>query len=164
MGDSPSRQKVGLTSGLALLLLSGHAYGACTIEGVDLRGPSGNAHFTVEIADSDSERSLGLMNRDSLATGSGMLFAYESPRPVSFWMKNTRIPLDLIFVRADGSVAWVHPMARPFDETPVSSGEPVQFVLEISGGLATRLGIGEATVMRHPLIDQGVAIWPCQSG
>jgi uncharacterized membrane protein (UPF0127 family) len=77
-----------------------------------------------------------------------------------FWMKNTLIPLDMIFADAAGRVTRVHAMAVPGDETPVEGGAGVQFVLEINGGLAERLGIAPGAELRHPAIGDGAA-WPC---
>ncbi len=103
------------------------------------------------------------MNRDRMSAGHGMLFVYDTPRTVAFWMKNTRIPLDMIFVGADGRVRKVHESAEPLDETPIPGGEDIQFVLEINGGLARRLGITPGAELRHPAIDSDVAAWVCDA-
>lgn len=97
--------------------------------------------FDVEISDTAQERSQGLMFRETLAPNEGMLFLYPAAKPVSFWMKNTPLPLDMIFIGDDGRIVHVAAMARPFDETPVSSGLPAWAVLEIPGGSAGQLGI-----------------------
>ena len=76
----------------------------------------------------------------TLGPNQGMIFPYDPPQEVSFWMKNTLIPLDMVFIRADGTIARVA-TARPLDETPVPAGEPVAAVLEIHGGRAAELGI-----------------------
>lgn len=99
------------------------------------------ARFSVELADDDAERAQGLMGRTGLGPGAGMLFLYPTPREVAFWMRNTRIPLDMLFIDAGGKIVRLHAGARPFDETPIPSGSPVQMVLEIAGGQAERLGI-----------------------
>ena len=100
------------------------------------------------------------MFRESMDPASGMLFVYEGPRRVAFWMKNTLIPLDMVFADATGRVTRVHSGAVPLDETPIDGGEDVQFVLEINGGMAARLGLVPGAEMRHPLIGQA-AVWPC---
>ncbi|MBA3668036.1 MAG: DUF192 domain-containing protein [Sphingomonas sp.] len=97
--------------------------------------------FTVEVARSAEEQATGLMNRSALAPDRGMIFPFEPPRPASFWMKNTLIPLDMIFIRADGSIANVEANTVPLSLEPVNSVGQVQAVLEIAGGRAAELGI-----------------------
>lgn len=137
------------------------SYAACTPERVSLRGNYGEAHFNVEIADDPQERSQGLMFRETLPQSSGMLFIYDAPQSVSFWMKNTLIPLDMIFVDETGTVRRVAPMAIPGDLTSIPGGDDILVVLEINGGLARRLGIEAGAVMRHPVFSSDVAVWPC---
>jgi uncharacterized membrane protein (UPF0127 family) len=105
---------------------------------------SGNGphRFTVQVAGSIEQQEKGLMFRRSLPGGEGMIFPYDPAQEVSFWMKNTLIPLDLIFIRPDGRIARIA-TARALDETPVPSGEPVSAVLEIRGGRTAELGIRE---------------------
>ncbi len=88
-----------------------------------------------------------------------MLFVYEAPKRAQFWMKNTLIPLDMIFADSTGRVTRVHSDAVPQDETVIDGGEGVQYVLEINGGLAARLGIAPGALMRHPAIAG--AAWAC---
>ncbi len=142
-------------------LVAGTAAAECSIERVDLRGDFGSARFTVELADEPAERSQGLMNRESLPTSAGMLFVYETPQSASFWMRNTLIPLDMIFMTPDGVVKKVHANAIPLDETPIFGGDGIIAVLEINGGLAEQLGIEAGAEMRHPALDQASAAWPC---
>lgn len=101
------------------------------------------------------------MFRPELAPASGMLFVYENPRRVSFWMKNTLIPLDMVFADATGTVTRVHAGAVPGDLTAIDGGEGVQFVLEINAGLAAKLGIGPGAELRHPAIPPEGAAWSC---
>ncbi len=145
-----------------VLLLPVLAFAECASDRVDLRGDWGQARFTVELADEPAERSQGLMNRPSMPSGSGMLFIYERPQRAVFWMKNTLIPLDMIFMDATGTVTRIHENAIPLDETGIDGGGAVLAVLEINGGLAGRLGISEGTLLRHPALDQGTAAWPCE--
>ncbi|MBC7132790.1 MAG: DUF192 domain-containing protein [Roseovarius sp.] len=135
--------------------------GGCREDVAHLRGPGGEAVFRVEIADTEALRAQGLMHRESLAPSAGMLFVYPAPRPVGFWMKNTLIPLDMIFMDATGTVRRIGHEAQPHDERPVMGGDGIQTVLEINGGLARRIGISEGWEMRHPAVDQEVAAWPC---
>ena len=110
---------------------------------------SNGAHiFTVETAKTEQEQQRGLMFRTDIPANGGMLFApYPpsggAPKEASFWMKNTPSPLDIIFIRADGTIATIAENTVPFSETPVPSGEPVAAVLEIRGGRAAELGIAE---------------------
>jgi len=103
----------------------------------------GKGHrFTVEVAASPLEQQTGMMFRRSLAPDRGMLFPYSPPQPVGFWMSNTFIPLDMIFIRDDGSIARIA-TATPHSLEIVSSIEPIVAVLEIAGGRAAELGIKE---------------------
>lgn len=104
------------------------------------------------------------MNRPALPSSAAMLFVYPGPRRASFWMKNTLIPLDILFADQTGTVLAVHPMAVPLDETPINGGEGVMFVVEINGGLARTLGLGAGAVILHPAIDPALAKWPCLQG
>ena len=102
----------------------------------------GKTHrFTVEIARTPEEQSTGLMNRADLAPDRGMIFPFPTPRNASFWMKNTLIPLDIIFVRTDGSIANIAENTVPLSLEPVQSDGIVGSVLEIPGGRAAELGI-----------------------
>lgn len=142
------------------LACAAQAEAACSPARVDLRWEGGRQSFAVEVADDAAERAHGLMQRQSLAPDAGMLFVYETPRPAQFWMKDTLIPLDMIFADAAGVVTRVHSNAVPLDLTPIDGGDGVRFVLEINGGLAERLGIAPGAVLRHPAIGDGAA-WPC---
>jgi len=148
---------------LALLALPGAAWAeaACAPGRLDLRWDGGRESFAVEVADDAGERAQGLMFRTELAPASGMLFVYDAPRRVQFWMKNTLIPLDMVFADATGTVTRVHAGAVPEDLTPIDGGEGVQFVLEINGGLAGKLGLVPGAVLRHPTIPADTAAWPC---
>lgn len=97
--------------------------------------------FTVEIARTQEEQATGLMNRSELAPDRGMIFPFDPPRDASFWMKNTLIPLDMIFVRTDGSIANIAANTVPLSLEPVPSEGPVGAVLELAGGRAAELGI-----------------------
>jgi len=103
--------------------------------------PEGRLRLNVEIADTEAERERGLMGRDHLDQGSGMIFVYPGPRTVAFWMHDTPLPLDMLFIDATGHILTIHPDARPYDETPIWSGGPIQYVLEIAGGQAAALGL-----------------------
>ncbi|MFN3524977.1 MAG: DUF192 domain-containing protein [Paracoccus sp. (in: a-proteobacteria)] len=149
-------------------LADGPTTAVCRDDRVLVVQPSGRAlSFEVEIADTPSTRAQGLMYRRSLASGTGMLFIYESPQTVSFWMRNTFIPLDLVFIDARGVVRHIHRNARPLDETPIPgamAGDPAPLrlmVLEIGGGEAARLGLATGQAIAHPRLDPATAAIPC---
>ncbi len=155
-----------LRSAAALLLLTGLCAPAsaqdCTPGELDLRDSDSTLRFQVEVMDSEDERAQGLMFRESLPKFSGMLFVYEAPGPVAFWMRNTLIPLDMLFFDETGSLVKVHENAVPLDETPIVGGTNIQYVLEINGGLAKSLDLGPDTEMRHPSVEADVAAWACE--
>ena len=104
--------------------------------------------FTVEVAETPEQQARGLMFRTDLADDRGMLFPFPRERVASFWMKNTVIPLDLIFIRRDGTIESIAANAVPYDESPHASGEPVIAVLELAGGRAAALGIAPGDTVR----------------
>ena len=161
MGSRASVRRGLSLSALLCLLAAPAAHADCSDNRADLRGDWGSARFTVEVADDAAERGQGLMHREKLAASAGMLFVYERPQRVAFWMRNTLIPLDMIFIDETGTVKRVHANAVPLDETAIPGGDDIQFVLEINGGLAGRLGIAEGSQLRHPAIGDGAA-WPCE--
>ena len=105
-----------------------------------IRSANGDHTFTVQNAVTPEQRERGLMFVRSLGPNDGMLFTFDEPQQLSFWMKNTLIPLDMIFIRADSTIARIA-TAKPLDETPVPAGELVNRVIEINGGRAAQLGI-----------------------
>lgn len=134
----------------------------CRPDRVELLAPDGRrAAFAVEVADSGEERARGLMFRESLPASAGMLFVYDRPQRASFWMRNTLIALDMIFLDPAGVVTRVHEAAVPLDETPIDGGPGVRYVLEINAGLARALGIVPGTRLRHPAVDPARAALPC---
>lgn len=108
---------------------------------------TGPHRFSVEVAKTDEQQERGLMFVRHLAPNRGMIFPFSPPQNVSFWMKNTLIPLDMVFIRSDGTIARIA-TAQPLDETPVPSGEPIGAVLEIAGGRAAELGISPGDRVR----------------
>ena len=133
---------------LALLPLS-----ACADDSRLVVHSGETAHqFTVEVVDNEQDRAQGLMFRTELAPDAGMLFDFNEARPVSFWMRNTFIPLDMIFIRTDGTIANIHVNARPQDPTSIPSDGPVEFVLEIPGGRSVELGIAAGDTVEHARI------------
>lgn len=126
---------------------------ACSDEGkLVLHSSTGDYTFNVEVVDTPESRAKGLMFVQELADDAGMLFDFKEERQVSFWMRNTFIPLDMIFIGADGVVKTIHVNARPHDVTSIPSEVPVQFVLEIPGGRSVEIGLEPGDTMDHPLV------------
>jgi uncharacterized membrane protein (UPF0127 family) len=114
--------------------------------GIVIHSRTGDHRFMVEIATTPEQQERGLMFRRSLGPDQGMIFPYDPAQRVSFWMRNTLIPLDIIFIRPDRTIARIT-NAKALDETPLPSGEPVDGVLEIGGGRAAELGIQPGDVV-----------------
>ena len=150
-----------LASAVLACCASGVFAGPCSVSNISVRGDFGEIRFNVEIADTNEERAQGLMHRASLPRASGMLFVYDRPQSVSFWMKNTLIPLDMLFLNERGEVVHIHENAIPGDLSPIPGGDNVFAVLEINGGLSQDFGIQVGAQMRHKSFPQNLAIWPC---
>jgi uncharacterized membrane protein (UPF0127 family) len=112
---------------------------------------AGPRHFAIELARTPEQQELGLMFRPSLAPDAGMLFDFGETKPASFWMKNTLIPLDMLFITADGRVADIREHAEPLSEAVIASHVPVRAVLEIKGDTVAQLGIRVGDVVHHPI-------------
>ena len=112
---------------------------------------AGPRHFAIELARTPEQLELGLMFRPSLAPDAGRLFDFGETKPASFWMKNTLIPLDMLFITADGRVADIHEHAEPLSEAVIASHVPVRAVLEIKGDTVAQLGIRVGDVVHHPI-------------
>ncbi len=111
---------------------------------------SSQFRFEVEIADDATERAEGLMYRETMADNAGMLFLYPEPQQVQFWMKNTPMSLDIVFVRADGTIARIAERTTPFSEDMIPSGEKVRAVLEVKAGMMHQLGVRVGDRLRNP--------------
>jgi len=137
------------------------AFAGCARDKFSVRGPWGQVEFSAEVADTPKSREVGLMNRASLARFSGMVFVYDKPSNARFWMKNTLIPLDMLFFDKNGALVTLKKMATPESLDVIDGGEGVLVVLEINGGLADTLGITPDSEAQHPAFGpQGV--WACQ--
>lgn len=139
-----------------------NAQESCTDDLLDIRSDGTSVRFTIEVVDTPEGRSQGLMNRVSMPRFSGMLFVYPREMPVAFWMRNTLIPLDMLFIDQNGVVKTIHENAIPLDETSIPSDADVKFVLEINGGMASMLKLAPEAVVRHPAIDGDNIAWPCE--
>lgn len=139
---------------LAFLILLAVAVPAAALEKFEkstlsIATAKGTHDFTVELAISPTQQSQGLMYRRSMAPDAGMLFIYSRPQPVSFWMKNTFLPLDMIFIGADGKIVNIKQRTVPQSLAPVRSKGDVLAVLELNGGTSSRLGIKAGDTVRH---------------
>ena len=114
---------------------------------------SGPLRLDVEIAETQQQRSRGLMFRTSLEADSWMIFLYESPREITMWMKNTYVPLDMLFIAADGRILNIARDTAPLDLTPIPSAGPVRGVLEIRAGTAIKLGIKAGDRVSHRIFQ-----------
>jgi uncharacterized protein len=138
---------------LAVAVLVLGVASACSADNVAvLHTAKGDFAFNIEIADTEAAREKGLMFRSSLAPDAGMLFDYFHEQLATFWMQNTLIPLDMVFIAADGTVKTIHPNARPMDTTTIPSEVPVRFVLEIAGGRAAEIGLAVGDKMSQPRV------------
>jgi uncharacterized membrane protein (UPF0127 family) len=125
--------------------------GAQTLEKLVIQTASGPRTFDVEVMRTDEERAKGLMNRRYLPAERGMLFDFKTEQPVAMWMMNTYIPLDMLFIRQDGTIARIAEMTEPLSTRTIASGENVLGVLEINGGLSSKLGIRPGDRVQHSL-------------
>lgn len=121
---------------------------------LEIETAGGTTHsFSIEVADTDFERSAGLMFRVDMDADHGMLFVFERTRRLSFWMQNTPMPLDLIFIGEDGRIVSIR-RGEPFSTASIAPLSPGRFVLELKAGTAQKAGIAEGDMVRHPRIDE----------
>lgn len=113
--------------------------------------------FTVEVADTMEKRTIGLMFRKEMPADHGMIFIFDEETPRAFWMKNTFIPLDMLFIRKDGTIGHIHENAIPHDETSIPSNGPALVILEINGGRAAALGIRPGDVAHNAVFGNALA-------
>lgn len=119
------------------------------VETLVVKTKGGEFNFTVEIADDNAERQQGLMFRQSMLPTHGMLFEFDSKQMIYMWMENTILPLDMIFIREDGSVARIEEKTTPFSRRIIASGEPVAHVLELNAGMAKQIGLMPGDTVLH---------------
>jgi uncharacterized protein len=124
---------------------------AADLQSLEIASKSGVHVFAVELASTPEEQAKGLMYRRQLPEGQGMLFDFHREQPTSFWMKNTYIPLDMIFIRGDGRILRIAENTVPLSETLVPSGGPVRAVLEVNAGTAKKLGIAPGDRVGHAI-------------
>jgi uncharacterized protein len=122
---------------------------------LEIVGASGVHAFTVELATNDAERERGLMYRKELPEGHGMLFDFNHDQPVAFWMHNTYISLDMIFIRSDGRIMRIEENAEPMSDKLIPSGPPARAVLEVIAGTARALSIAPGDRVISPIFGNG---------
>jgi uncharacterized protein len=146
--------QVWLRAALAFLVVLAASAGAPArsgeLDSLEIATSTGRHMFQVEIANNDASREHGLMDRRYMAADHGMLFEFDRDEPVAFWMKNTYIPLDMIFIAPSGVVTHIAANAEPLSERVVPSGGPAIAVLELDGGEAASIGLKVGDKVRHP--------------
>ena len=125
--------------------------GAADLQTLEIASKSGVNAFAVEMALTPEEQARGLMFRQSMPERQGMLFDFKREQELSFWMKNTLISLDMIFIRADGRILRIAENTEPLSERLVPSGGPARAVLEVISGTARKLGIAPGDRVAHPI-------------
>jgi uncharacterized protein len=139
---------------VVLAMLSGHLLqpaSAMRRETLKLLTAQGERTIDVEVTETPEEKAQGLMFRSKLADTSGMLFFYEQPQEITMWMRNTYIPLDMVFIRPNGTVHRIEVRTEPLSEAIIASHGPVVACLELAGGAAGRLGLKAGDRVAHPL-------------
>jgi uncharacterized protein len=131
------------------------AWAAAGVEELVIITGKGRTPLEVEVAETDAERSKGLMFRSSMPQNHGMLFDFGAPRPVAMWMKNTKIPLDMIFADAQGRVIAIREDTVPFSTETIEVDDPVKAVLEVNAGTAKRLGLKVGNRLVHRIFGSG---------
>lgn len=137
----------------ALALIGATSARALDTQTLEIATKTGVQIFTVEMATTEQEKTTGLMYRKELADGRGMLFDFSPEQPVSMWMKNTFIPLDMIFIRADGRISRIAENTEPQSLAIIPSGPPAKGVLEVIAGTARKYGIAVGDRVAHPLFN-----------
>ena len=145
---------------LAILIVSPISSEACDPGFVNIKFNQNQTKIKVELAESFEDRKKGLMFRKTLDLGSGMLFVYDSPRIVNFWMKNTQIPLDIAFADERGIITRVVKNAVPYSLDLIPGGKNIQYVVEVNAGDSTKLNLFEGAQIQHEKLTEA-AIWQC---
>jgi uncharacterized membrane protein (UPF0127 family) len=135
---------------ILLVASAGAPAQAGELDSLDIATSTGRHAFQVEIANNDATREHGLMDRRYMAADHGMLFEFDREEPVAFWMKNTYIPLDMIFIAPSGVVTRIAANAEPLSERVIPSGGPCIAVLEVNGGIAASIGLKVGDKVHHP--------------
>ena len=145
---------------LAILIVNPITSEACDPGFVNIKFNQNQTKIKVELAETFEDRKKGLMFRKTLDSGSGMLFVYDSPRTVNFWMKNTQISLDIAFADKHGIITRVIKNAVPFSLDLIPGGKNIQYVVEVNAGDSTKLNLFEGAQIQHEKLTEA-AIWKC---
>lgn len=132
----------------------------CASDLIEIQTDAGTAAFEVEVADDAESRALGLMFREEMAADAGMVFVYPQAEEVAFWMKNTPLPLDIIFITRRGVICSIAEATTPYSTKNIPSRCAAQVVLEVNAGQAAARGVKRGAVARHPAIQDPV--WACE--
>ena len=141
-------------SAVLLILCANPAAQAASVQPLEIATKSGVRVFLVEMATTEEEKTQGLMYRKELPDGKGMLFDFSPEQQISMWMKNTYIPLDMIFIRADGRILRIAENTEPLSTKIISSGGLARGVLEVIAGTAQKYGIQPGDRVAHPLFNK----------
>ncbi len=133
----------------ALTIHAGHAAQTKRVETLTIVAGNKQHSFSIEVAETEQQKSLGLMFRKSLDPGAGMLFPYAQPQELTMWMRNTYIPLDMLFIKSDGVIHRIAENTEPFSEEIIASKGNVSAVLELAGGVTRKLGIKAGDKVLH---------------
>ena len=146
-------RRLGWAAAFVVLLLLARPVAAAD-QTLEIVSKSGVHVFTVEVVANDADRAKGLMFRKELPEGRGMLFDFQRDQEIAMWMKNTYIPLDMIFIAGDGRIRRIAENTEPLSERIIPSGGPVRGVLEVIGGTARKLGIAPGDRVAHPMFSR----------
>jgi uncharacterized protein len=149
-----ARLWIALAAAVALCAFTGLSARAANLQTLEIATKSGVQVFSVEVATTDAEKTTGLMYRKELADGKGMLFDFSPEQQVSMWMKNTYIPLDMIFIRSDGRILRIAENTEPLSTKIIPSGGLAKAVLEVIGGTAQKYGIAPGDQVAHPMFNR----------
>jgi uncharacterized protein len=142
--------------GVGIMPLASVAFAAMAEERLVLVTAAGQRDIAIEVAATPEDMAVGLMFRTALPDGRGMLFPSAAPREASMWMRNTYIPLDMVFIRADGIIHRIEPMTQPLSEDIIASQGEVLAVLELAGGAAAKMGLKSGDRVIHPRFKTGL--------
>jgi len=148
-----ARRRLFLAAAFAVFALVSWRAAAADLTTVEIVSKTGVHVFSVELVANDADRAKGLMFRKELPEGRGMLFDFQREQDVSMWMRNTYIPLDMIFITGDGRIRRIAENTEPLSERIIPSGGPVRGVLEVIGGTARKLGLAPGDRVAHPMFS-----------